>query len=556
MDEVQETTLAETQWLKKHWPWVLLAVFMAFGFYLRIYHLDYPVIGYHNWKEAHYLTEAKNFAEEGFFKHGPFVPYWDLVENGGDADGVHADTFPIISIIVGFLFKLFGEQVWIARLVGVLFNVASIPLFYLILKRLFKREDLALTASALFAFNPLLVFFSRQVQLDSPAMFLMLLGTLYFVRWVEDDKNKDLITGTVFLTLGIVSKYSFVVMALPFFGMFPWKRLLDWRPRLKTFGICAAIASLFPIWFVYVEYFLKSSIAVATGNVVGSTVSFFDIINFYTAFTPEFWQTMKSFVADNFTTMGLLFALLGLVLMLLFRKHHHLGSKYALTSAGTGAFFFVILAYKLSGHSYHQFPYAPLIILLMAFFFVVIGKNIESLAKIKHSRWIIIAIGIYLLWSPSLAAMNRQFDTQFPGIDVAGKYIRGHSDVKDRFIHSSHQSHGAVWEDQREGFKMPGNVGQLQMMEGTGVKFILIYQWGFKVLQEKELWDYMKSNYHLTQFGFVKQGDKIQPMWFLLKKGGTFDENKLQELVGSKPVKTQNYEYTSGSQQVGYVDLE
>ena len=48
---------------------VLLIIITIFGFYLRYYHYDYPVVGYHNWKETHYLTEARNFAKEGFFKY-------------------------------------------------------------------------------------------------------------------------------------------------------------------------------------------------------------------------------------------------------------------------------------------------------------------------------------------------------------------------------------------------------------------------------------------------------------------------------------------------------
>jgi len=63
--------------IKKNYPWIILSLLLIFGFYLRIYHSDYPVVGYHNWKETHYLTEARNYARDGFFQDGFLVPHWD-----------------------------------------------------------------------------------------------------------------------------------------------------------------------------------------------------------------------------------------------------------------------------------------------------------------------------------------------------------------------------------------------------------------------------------------------------------------------------------------------
>ena len=119
--------------------------------------MDYPVVGYHNWKETHYLTEARNFARDGFFKHGFFIPVWDYPDVSDNPSGAHSDTFPTISIIVGFFFKLFGFKLWIARVINIIFALGSVCFFYLIIKKLFKREDLALT-STLLIYSKLLFF--------------------------------------------------------------------------------------------------------------------------------------------------------------------------------------------------------------------------------------------------------------------------------------------------------------------------------------------------------------------------------------------------------------
>jgi hypothetical protein len=81
--------------------YVLLLIFIIFGCYLRYYHIQYPIMGYHNWKSEHYISEARNFAREGFFKYGFFVPMRDTTENIREAsDGQHNDTFPTDPIVV------------------------------------------------------------------------------------------------------------------------------------------------------------------------------------------------------------------------------------------------------------------------------------------------------------------------------------------------------------------------------------------------------------------------------------------------------------------------
>ena len=47
--------------LKRNLPFLLLLAIIVWGYSLRAYHLDYPVVGYHNMKEAHTLGEALNF---------------------------------------------------------------------------------------------------------------------------------------------------------------------------------------------------------------------------------------------------------------------------------------------------------------------------------------------------------------------------------------------------------------------------------------------------------------------------------------------------------------
>ena len=545
--------------VKKYLPYIILGALLVLGFFLRAYHLGYPAIGYHNWKEVHYLTEARNFARDGFFEHGFFVPAWDIPYPNEDLAGAHADTFPTISILGSIVYTIFGDNLAALRSIGVILNLASIVLLYFIVKRLFKREDLALTTAALAALNPLMIFFTRNFQLDSPALFFMLLGTWFYIAWIEHDKRRDFLLAAAFTTFGILTKYSFVVMALPFLFMFPYKRLLEWKPRIKTFAPAAGFVVIFLIWFWYMESYFKGKIR-AMYNLVngGAVISLSEIINFTVVFTRDFWNVMLPFIYDNFTKWGIAFAIVGLLLLALMWKKYALGGKYFLTYAGTGLLFFVILAFKLSGHSYHQFPYAPLIIFLTAFAFVVIGATIGGLVKFAHVKWVVIVLLVLLLWPGQWGikgSLDRQFGVVFPGLDVAGEFIKANSEPWERMFHSSQQNYGVIWHSDRKGYKFPSNLEGMLDGESKNVTWLFIYQWRFDVFQNEELMKHIRANYQLRQMGFIMQGTQYAPYYFLFQKGGTYDETQLNQMLNGQPIGTKNYELPNGNLAFNYITL-
>ncbi len=531
---------------KIKWSMILLLIIIIFGFYLRLYHIGYPVIGYHNWKETHYLTEARSFAREGFFQYGFFAPYTDY-PIGPDPSGIHPDTFPLPQIIIALLFKIFGISLLLARIVPLLFSVATILVIYLLAKELFKREDFALVSALLFAINPLFIFFGRYVMLDSAALFFMLLSGYLFLRWKENDQGKYLILTSVFLTLATLTKYTYFIIGIPMLLSFPFSRLKEWRQRLKTFLPAALIPLLVPIWILYMttipgEYGLKEA---ASGETV----------RFGTLTDSEFWMIMKSYAADNYTLIGVVLSFIGLALLLLsFRKSegHRFLAYYFIGVLG----WFFVLSYKLSGHSYHQYPIAPLFIFAVAYLFVLVGSTIQKLVKFKFTSIVVILLLFALIWSPSVAAKNRQFDTQFFGLDVAGDYIKEHSNPDELVFHSGHQSYGLHWSADRKGSALPAKVQDIKAREAMGASWILIYQWGFQVTQNQEVWKYIKDNYELRQIAFMPTQGGNQPIYLLLKKGGSFDEDELNKMLEGKPLMTKDYELTGGTVRINYINLE
>lgn len=545
----------KTENKKNYLPFVLLALIVIFGFYLRIYHIDYQPIGYHNNKDVHYLTEARNFARDGFFKYGFFVPAVDYVSPKVDPSGAHGDTFPTTPVIVAILFSIFGIKLWVARIVGILFNTATILAIYLFVKELFKREDLALVSAVLTTILPLFVFFSHNVQLENPAVFFMVMSGYFYLRWRESFRGSELILTSLFLTLATLTKYNFLFIVIPLILTFPYKRLVEWKKDIKFYIISFIIFLLIPIWFNYSNYI--NSITGRKEIVSESSVKL-------GKFLESNWQNTQNFyIADSFTTIGAALAVIGLIFVLYtYYKNRDFGSKFAIFYSLGALITVIILADRLGGHAYYYYTIAPIVIILMAYFIVGVGDIFKKLQvdgkSIGYINWVVIAILLILLYPQMSESASRQFDTQFLGLDIAGNYLKEHKEPEERLMHSTHQAFGVLWNADMKGVKgIPNKVEDMKFAEeNLNASWIFMYNWDFnKIMSNQELWGYIKSNYGLRQFAFIQTPEGNQPLYLLLRKGGTFDESKLNTLLSDKSINYKDYELTKGNQRVYYIDI-
>jgi len=545
---------------RKHWAVLLVLVLMAFGFWLRVYHIDYPSIGYHNWKEARYLGPARNFVREGFFAYGFFVPAYDFPKLDADPSGAHSDLFPYSAIFAALMFMAFGFELWAARLPVLIFSVASIPLVYLIVKRLFRREDLALTATFLTAINPLFVFFTHNVDQMPFGLTFILLGLYFYVKWVEEDKGHDFVLAMLFTAAGIDAKYTYIIVGIPMLFILPWARLKEWRRRWNTYASGALAFSIFPIWLIYANFIIAERYKGGAQAKLSTIDPFSNLLN------SNFWQTMKAYAADNYTLIGILFAVLGLVALIIFFKKQNLGNRFLLGYAISVPVFFLLFSQNLSGHAYHQYPIALAIVLLVAYLFVAVGTNVGNLVSGlsqplygRLAKLAAIIVLIVIIYSPSMEAKDRMFDTQFPGLDIAGEYIKAHKHPGERVMHSSHQAYGLLWHGDIKGTRgIPPSLSNITMVEEKlDARWLFIYNWDFGIFQDLERWPYLSQHYSLRQVAFVQNQGQTSPVYLLLYRDDKgFDINTLNEYLKDRPVQSREYEYTHGKMQLYYVNVD
>jgi len=552
-------------WIKTNWPKILLILILIFGFYLRFYHVDYPVIGYHNWKETHYLTEARNFARDGDW----LTPRGDFPDLLSNPKGAHGDSLPLSSWFTGIGFLIFGLNVWVGRAISILFVMGVVLLLYLITKKLFKREDIALTTALVASTNPLLVFFGRQVQLINPALFFGLLSIYLYLIWLKDNNKNTLFFAVLCFTLSFLTKYSFAILAMPMIALFPFKKLKNKeyiQENFKSYLYAAIPLSLVPLWFInnYRIASLYPSSLDATKSLLGA-ISFDPL----SVFQSGFRSIMKSYLADNYTLIGIFFAFLGIILFFIFSKRKGQGYKFVMVYLISVIPWVFIMGKKLSGHSYHQYPIAPLVIILISLSFVLIGSLVEKLVKVKTIRWfVIIVLFLFLMYPPFFSegggiikAKDRQFDTNFYGLDIAGDYIQMNSNQSERILFSEGQTYGLLWHADRKGYAGIPNLGNITTAEDNlNVSWIFLYQSGLSVMNDKEKWDYIKQNYSLRQIGYIISQNGPQLIYMLFEKGGSFDETSLQSVIDEKQknneLKTKEYSLSGGKVNLVYFNFD
>jgi dolichyl-phosphate-mannose-protein mannosyltransferase len=163
-----------------------ISAILTFALSFRLWRLDSPK-GY-IFDEIYYAKNAFSLISSGV----------EFDQEGGAEFVVHP---PLGKWLIGIGIKLFGNSEFGWRSSSALFGSASVLLIYLIAKRLFKSEFLALSAALLMALDGLSLVMSRVALLDIFLMFFILL-TFYFLL-----KENYWLSGLA-IGLGVSTKWS------------------------------------------------------------------------------------------------------------------------------------------------------------------------------------------------------------------------------------------------------------------------------------------------------------------------------------------------------------
>lgn len=534
--------MMEKNRVKKRYYTAILVLVLLGGIFPRLFHIDYPPIGYHSMKEVHYLSVARGFLEHGDFLHKR------VLYSGFDEGEGYIEAFPqlpLLPYIYFALWKAFGVEVWIARLVVILFSLGSVYLGWKVAGRLSGSDDIALLSAFFLTMMPVSVFFGRNIQPDIPAMFFLLLMFLSFLRWIDEMKAVHVVTFSLSLLMTAMIKGTFLMPAMAIFFIFPYGRLGDAGARRRigrhVLFVIAGLAAV-AAW-----------LALTKSTIVGGS-RLFPVERLFLArsFTLSYWRglfpVVWGHIRRSYTFGYFLFFLVGVLWSVLNRKE--ILARFITGSMLSAVAYFVMISDFAVRHSYYHIPFLPMVCFGAA---AGLSEAVSVLGtgRLRRFRYAALAV-LVLVGAPYLKAdISWHYDILAFGSDVAGSYIREHGEEGERVFISfgspsdgrfkayRTQLYGTLWEADKRGNLLPDTLEKLKFGERErGFSWIVLYRVDWLPV-DGDILEYIDGNYSIVQIGYR---DDL-PVYHLLRRGGKVDES----LFIRKPARlARTYELTTG----------
>jgi len=162
--------------------WLVIVV----AFFLRLYHLGYNDLWYDE-----IITLIK-------LVHLNFIKVWNP---------------PLYYAFLAGWVKIFGFSEFSLRFPSLLFNLACVPLVFLLGKELFNKST-ALYASILFALSPFQLWYAQEARVYAFMLFCGLVSAYFQFLFMDRRKNKFLYGAIIFCISGLYSHPYYVFFAI------------------------------------------------------------------------------------------------------------------------------------------------------------------------------------------------------------------------------------------------------------------------------------------------------------------------------------------------------
>jgi 4-amino-4-deoxy-L-arabinose transferase-like glycosyltransferase len=309
---------------------------------LRLYHVSFPLIGWHSWRQADTASIAKNFFENGYNILYPQV-LW-----AGNTAGYVESEFPVYPFIISLLYKIFGVNDSFGRLLSIIFSALTVYGLYLLVKALID-EKTALWSAFIYTVLPLNIYFGRAFMPEQMMLMCLVFGVYFFYKWIALAKYNYYLYSLIFITLAVLIKIPCLYIGLPLFYLaytkYKWKALINQNLLLYTFVVLFCTFA----WYWHAHNLYK--ISGLTFNIWGFGSDKWG--NFDLILSVDYYYSIfiKSIAERNLTYIGLLIFIFGVFMPKKYRVdpffHYWLGSILV---------YFLIAAKGNMYHDYYQLP--------------------------------------------------------------------------------------------------------------------------------------------------------------------------------------------------------
>jgi len=242
---------------------------MFFGLMILVFillgtNINQPFWGHHEWNGVFYSNIARNYLRYGFIKtkFGEVINYGVVNSENFHFHTQHPVLFPILLAI---FFKIFGIGEWQARLLPIIFSLASLYIFNLILKKIYNFS-LTYLPVILGIITPLFLYYARMPVYEPIIGFFILLTVYFYWLWRNNPQKLTFIIVCLSLLICQMIEWPGYYLGLTLFlhlFLFPVKT----KSRLR--GLWWLILSLASFSLVVIHQYLL------TGEVRGALFNIF-----------------------------------------------------------------------------------------------------------------------------------------------------------------------------------------------------------------------------------------------------------------------------------------
>ena len=473
--------------------WVVnLIVLITFllGLGIRLFDLTDPPLDFTPTRSMRSAIKARGY----YYEYARNAPEWQrevAIEQSENA-GIYEP--PTIELIVAGAYLIFGEHLWIARILSSTYwLLGGLALFSL--ARRIASTDGALIALIYFLFLGFGILASRAFQPD-PLMVALILGGLWaFENWHRKGTWKWVVITGLLSGMAIYVKPMGV---FPLFGAFA-------LTILSTQGLKSAIKDA-QVWALAIITALPLSLYMIYGNISGNLniqTSLWFFPNLWT--DPGFYVRWKNIIGNTLGFGTFLLALMGIYLA----KPGKERSIVFGTLLGY-VVFGLAFSYHISTHRYYQLP---------LFVFISLGLAVVAKVLFQHLREIntgaifarLFVAGIILfgvgseVWNVRVELVSQDFRQEEQFWADLGEKLGNNSKVIGLLNNYGHQLAYWGWKDvalwptvgDRNLRELAGQETRFKEIfteRTTGKNFFVVTQFN-QFEQQPELKDYLYENY-------------------------------------------------------------
>jgi 4-amino-4-deoxy-L-arabinose transferase-like glycosyltransferase len=394
------------RFLKQVWfEYFILSIILISFVIVRLYKINGPVADWHSWRQVDTASVTRTYVEQGLDLLHPRYHDISAIQTGYfNPNGYRFVEFPIFNFFHYQVFKAFPQIGFdtSGRLVSIVSALITSISLYILGRKLFSRW-VGILAMFFYAQLPFNVYFTRVILPDPLSVSLAVLGVLFFVFYIEDDKKPYLFASSLFFAFSLLAKPFTIFYGLPVAYLVIKKMSIKSIFRNKSLFLALDIA-LVPL-FLWRAWMNNYSVGIPhikwayNGDGI--------------RFRPSFWRWIFGERIGK-----LILGIWGMVPFSigLLTKHKKITFVYFFL---LGMFLYLtIIATANVRHDYYQIFIIPAISLVLGIGFVNLW---ETKIYSKLAARIVLLFSVFMMFGTSWYEIRSFYAINDPSIIVAGK---------------------------------------------------------------------------------------------------------------------------------------